>query len=263
MRLSILLLTLAASCASAQEVRPFASFVELPWRYVIGGYADGRWLDSQAAGRRLVAKTSYRLFTLAGEAGRASAGKASPDADVCPDVWMQKFTPAPDLKRRAIGVNAPWEPMPRRPEQLKTDDEALVKAVARLLAAKGISSPKVRIHQACRVDLEKAGAPVEIITASHYANEAELMEALPGDYSLVALRAAGDTSLRLVSGEFYPVKNPDAAPSIHDLAGLLDLNGDGALEILVHTAYYEGGGMQVWQWRAGRLEQVLTLDCGV
>ncbi|MBK8036978.1 MAG: hypothetical protein IPK22_07550 [Verrucomicrobiaceae bacterium] len=263
MRLSLLLLCLASSCVCAREGSSFASFMELPWRYVIGGHADGRWLNSEAAGRRLPAKTSYRLFTLAGEIGRASAGKAAPEADVCPDVWMQKLTPAPDLKHRAIGVNASWDPMPRKPEKLKTDDAALVQAVARLLATKGITQSKVQIQQAYRVDLPSAGAPIEIITATRYANAAELMETQPGDYSFVAIRAAGETSLRLVAGEFYPAKDPEAAPSIYDLAGLLDLNGDGTLEVLVHTAYYEGGGTQIWQWHDGRLEQVLAFDCGV
>lgn len=51
-------------------------------------------------------------------------------------------------------------------------------------------------------------------------------------------------------------------PQRYAIAGLLDLNGDGALEIIVETSYYEGGGDEVYGVRNGRARRVLQVeDC--
>ena len=68
--ITLLVLLLFAELSFADEFKPTASFVELPWRYVIGGHSGGKWLDSEAAGKRPTAlRTTYHVFTLKGESG--------------------------------------------------------------------------------------------------------------------------------------------------------------------------------------------------
>lgn len=257
---------LARSLVSAQEKQTFVSLVELPWRYVIGGYANGQWLNSEAAGKRLSAsKMSYRVFTLTGEAGRVSAGKSAPDVDVCPDVWMQKLTPEPDLEKPALGVNAPWNPMPRKARATDTTQEVYVNAVRDLLVSKGISRPQVKITQVLRVDLEGDGEDEVLLSATRYTNAAEIFVPRAGDYSFVALRrvVAGAVRTQIVAGEFYPKANDDAASNTFEVTGLLDLDGDGTLEVVTRSTYYEGSGTEVWQLQKDKLMRVLAIDCGV
>ena len=264
-RLIALLVLGLGSVAFAEEPKPLASFIELPWSYVIGGQANGRWLKSEAAGKRLTAlKTSYRVFNLNGAAGTVSAAAAAPNTDVCPDVWLQKITPQPALEKDAIGVNAAWDPIPRKAKKTDVTQEVYVEAVRELLKGKGIASPKVKITQLLRVDLEGDGEDEVILSATNYANAGEAIAPKAGDYSFVALRRVvkGKVQTQIIGGDFYPKVAENAAPDTYKIAGLLDLNGDGKLEVIIHTTYYEGGGTQVWQLQKDKLVQVLRVDCG-
>lgn len=265
--LLIAALTVSGGFASAQEpAAPFASFLELPWRYVIGGHDKGRWLDSEAAGKRLAKpKTTYRVFTLKGEQPPVTATGAAPEADVCQDVWMMEVTPAPEEMPHAIGISAAWEPMPRRAKFAATTQEAYVKAVTALLTERGIRAPKVEIKQLLRVDLDGDGEDEVLLSATHYTNAAELISPLAGDYSFVALRrvVAGKVVTQIIEGEFYPKADENAAPNTFEVSGLLDLDGDGKLEVLVNSAYYEGGGTTVWRLNQDTLEKVMEIFCGV
>lgn len=55
-----------------------ATFVELPFRYVIGGHSGGQWLKSEQAGRGIKPGAAFRICTLAGEKGRLAVSKAGP-----------------------------------------------------------------------------------------------------------------------------------------------------------------------------------------
>ncbi|MES2593817.1 MAG: hypothetical protein V4662_00695 [Verrucomicrobiota bacterium] len=256
-----------AESAVAQEAKPFASFIELPWRYVIGGSAGGKWLSSEAAGKRLTApKTSYRVFTLEGEKAKVTGAKPAPEADVCPDVWMHTFTPELDPQSApAIGVNAAWNPQPRQPVPLDIAQETLEKALRELLNGKGITHPKVKLTQTLRVDLDGDGQLETLLTGRHFDDEIERLSVKAGDYCLVFMRrmVKGQVRTQVLSGAAYPKTDQENSPSTYEVAGVLDLDGDGKLEVLVRTGYYEGGGMEVWQLRGDRLVKVLEMDCGV
>ena len=251
---------------SAKDEKPFASFIELPWRYVIGGYVDGKWLKSETAGKRLSApKTEYRLYSLTGEAGKVTVGKAAPDVDVCPDIWMVPINPEPDLDKALIGVRASWDPAPRKAKSLDTTQDVYVRAVTDLLSAKGITKSKVKIKQLLKVDLDGDGEDEVLIACSHYQGEEDLTQAKAGDYSFVALRRVvkGKVQTQILEGDFYPKAAKDAAPNLYKISGVLDLNGDGTLEVLVNSTYYEGGGLKVWQLQKDKLVTVLEIECGV
>ncbi|MCB1210641.1 MAG: hypothetical protein KDK97_15025 [Verrucomicrobiales bacterium] len=260
------LITLSLCSIAPAEEKPFASFIDLPWRYVIGGRAEGMWLNSEATGERLTAaKMDYRVFTLDGEASPITAGKASPDADVCPDVWMQSVTPEPEDRKPAIGVSATWNPMPRKAKVADTTQEVYLQAVRELLIGNGIAKPQVKIQQILRIDLDGDDESEVIIAATHYTKIDELLSAKPGDYSFVAMRRVvrGKVQTQIIGGEFYPKADENGAPNTYEVAGLLDLDGDGKLEVIIRTAYYEGGGTQVWQLSKDKLVHVLSVDCGV
>lgn len=251
--------------ASAQDTPTFASFIELPWRYVIGGYARGQWLDSENTGRLLTGPTVYRVFTLDKEMQQVMGAPAAPEADVCPDVVMQTLTPAPDLEQHGIGVLAPWNPSPRKPQALDAQGPTYQRTVLELLRDEGIASPMAVITQLLRIDLEGDGRDEELLAATRYLHADELLAVEPGDYSFVALRRSvrGDWETQILNGEFYPQQTEDATPYIHHIAGVLDLTGDGVLEVLVNSSYYEGGGMTVWQLQQDTLVEVLAMECGV
>ncbi|MBX7211446.1 MAG: hypothetical protein K1X78_24285 [Verrucomicrobiaceae bacterium] len=257
----ICLLCLATATARTADL---ASFVELPEGFIIGGHSKTGWLNSEAAGKSLKTGVRYRLFGLSGEAGTITADKAMPDPDVCPDVWMHEITPETD--KPLIGVSAPWEPAPRKAKQTDTSQPVYIKAAADFLAAQGIARPVVKITQILRVDLEGDGEDEVLLSATHYPDKQGGMvtSASAGNYSFVLLRrvVGGKLHTSLVEGEFYPTPKEFNAPNRYEVTGLLDLDGDGKLEIIVHSKYYEGAATSVWQLGKRGLKRVLEIGCG-
>ncbi len=272
MRSPLLIILIAWSFGThllgAEGATAFASFIELPWSYVIGGHADGKWLNSETTGRQLTAPlTNYRVYTLNGEIAAATATAAAPGADLCPDVWQQKVTTeiAPEAcSQHAIGVNAPWDPMPRQSRASSLTQEVYVQAMKAVLTGQGIERPEVRLTQLLRVDLDGDGTDEVLTSATRYHVSDVPSAPRDGDYSVVTLRSVMGTQVQtqLVGGEVYAKADLNAAPNTYEIAGLLDLNGDGTLEVLIRSSYYEGGGMAVWQMQKGKLVQVLSIECG-
>lgn len=262
--LSIIVLSAGLSAVCAAEP---ATFLELPYKYVIGGHSEGRWLNSGDAGRTIKVGTAYRFYTLKGEAGKVSASKASADEDVCLDIWIADLDR--EIESEAIGVSAPWNPAPRPVKIADTKQEVYIKAVSDILAGEGIRKPVVKITQHLRVDLEGDGEEEVLLSATHYPTaEGEgsaPMASGPGNYSFVALRRVigGKVVTQILNGEFYEKAQEFNAPNVHEVGGVLDLDGDGNMEIILHSQYYEGGGTTVWKCGKAEAVRVLEIACGV
>jgi hypothetical protein len=68
-----------------------------------------------------------------------------------------------------------------------------------------------------------------------------------------------------VAGEVYAKPDESAAPppNVYHLAAVLDLNGDGKLEVIVHSFYYEGGQTTIYRCQPDKIEEALSVECGV
>ena len=145
------------------------------------------------------------------------------------------------------------------------------------LKAGGIAHPKVRITRVLRVDLDGAGEEEGLISATNYFSEdksdhsaapfpeAPIESPRPGSYSIVILRrvVAGKVQTQLVAGEVYPKPDESVAPNVYQVTAVLDLNGDGKLEVIVHSFYYEGGQTTIYRCELDKIEAVLSVECGV
>ena len=151
-----------------------------------------------------------------------------------------------------------------------------MEAVGDFLKARGIADPKVQIARVLRVDLDGDGEEEVLISATNYFTEdksdhsaapfpeAPIESPRPGSYSVVILRrvVAGRVQTQLVTGEVYPKPDESVAPNVYQLAAVLDLNGDGKLEVIVHSFYYEGGETMIYRCEPDKIEPVLSVACG-
>lgn len=261
--LSAVLLAPALSVTAAEP----AAFIELPYLHVIGGHAEGQWLNTQKAGTAIKPGTEFRCFTLKGESGKVIVKKSAPMEDVCTDVWVAETEP--ELDTRGIAVAAAWNPMPRMVKSSATTQEVYIKAVSTILAGQGIRNPVVKITQVLRVDLEGDGEDEVLLSATNYRSTQGLgsvpTSAGAGNYSFIALRRLVDGKVvtQILDGEFYEKAKEFNAPNVHEVGAILDLDGDGRMEIILHSQYYEGGATTVWELDAKEAVKVLEVGCGV
>ena len=175
-----------------------------------------------------------------------------------------------------IGLAAPWNALPRKPAIVDATQSVYVEAVHDFLKSRGIADPKVRITRILRVDLDGDGEQEVLISATNYLTEdksdhsaapfpeAPINSPRPGSYSIAILRrvVAGNVQTKLVAGEVYAKPDESVAPNVYNLAAVLDLNGDGKLEVIVHSFYYEGGQTTIYRCEPDKIEALLSVECG-
>jgi hypothetical protein len=85
-----------------------------------------------------------------------------------------------------------------------------------------------------------------------------------GDYSLVLMRRviAGKAETIPIYAEYYPQAKQFNAPNWCSVSAILDLNGDGRMEIIVHGGYYEGAWTTVYNIDGKKIEEALSCGCG-
>jgi len=177
-----------------------------------------------------------------------------------------------------IGLDAPWNALPRKPTIADTRQSVYVDAVRDFLKARGIGDPKVRITRILRIDLDGDGEEEVLISATNYftGDKSNVHPAAPfpeapihappgGSYSIVILRHVvdGNIQTKLVAGEVYAKPDESVAPNVYNLSAVFDLNGDGKLEVIVHSFYYEGCQTTIYQCEPDKIEAALSVECGV
>ncbi len=257
---ALLLLSITAMAADLHPI------VEMDTGYLFGGSADGKWIKAEKVAKTMKGRTAFRVFGLTQELGKATGGKPkSAKEEACADMLTVSLPSTP--KDGVIALSAPWNALPRKPQIADPTQQIHVDAVREFLESRRMSEPKVKITRILRVDLDGDGEEEVLINATNYFTEdgdVPLDTAAPGSYSIVLLRhmVAGKVETELIAGEFY-VKDESSASHLYEIPGVLDLNGDGKLEVIVHSHYYEGAETTIYDCSGGKCKAALSVGCGL
>jgi FG-GAP repeat len=263
--ISISALSICAAVAAA-ELHPI---VEVESGYLFGATADGKWIKADEAAKSLPDETTYRIYGLTQAFGEAKAGKAEAEGVPCEETLSVSFSPKPE--KGVIALAASWNALPRKPQVIDPTQKVYVDAVHDFLKTKGIEEPKVKIDNILRVDLDGDGEDEVLISATNYFSKDKSvpMRSPAGSYSMVLLRrvVAGKVETQLVEGEFHPkayVRKEDSfdAPNAYKVIAVLDLDGDGKLEVVVASQYYEGEATTIYRCDPKKIEASLSVACG-
>jgi hypothetical protein len=235
--------------------------------YLLGGWSKDGWLQDKAAATLLRGGEKYRIFNLSGEAGIAIGSLPFPlgkENEPCHDTLAISFADPLEIKDGLVALGASFNALPRIPKLLSTEQQVYKDAAAAILREKGIAHPQIRLTQVIRVDLEGDGSEEVLVSATYYARGLS-PSASPGDYSLVFLRRAvgGKVVTRLIAGDFFPKGLKFGAPGEHWVGAVLDLNGDGVMEIILFGRYYEGDWVAVYRVEGDKIIKTLSAACGV
>ena len=258
---------LALSVAFAATKEGVHPIVDAQSGYLLGGSKDGKWIKDKETAKNLNGEETYRVQGKLAAAGKTSGSNTRTNQAPCDETfWVT-------LKKNfngVVGVGGDWNPMPRKPRPQNLDQKIYRNEVARILKANKIRKPKIVITQLWRVDLDGDKVDEVLLSATNYKSTEKPMpyyissNATAGDYSLVLLRkiVKGKVQTIPLAEEIYSQNKEFSAPSVHRIAGVYDLNGDGKMEILLNSRYYEGDWMSVLEVKGAQVKEVLAAGCG-
>lgn len=269
----VLVMTAAALlCVSAKSERGVADEVHavLVDNCLIGGTSNGKWVDASAIAPQLKGGEKYHLYTLARRAGESTGGAPKVLADYCSDTLEVELDPKPG-EGTVLVVGGSWNAMPRAPQVLGNNEQAYKEATADILRRKRFRKPTINITRVLRIDLEGDGIEEVLVSAAHYeeglgsATGSMAIHAKAGDYSLVFLRKLirGKVQNIVIDGEFYPTKADEGGPpSQYIVAAVGDVDGDGTMEVVVRSDYYEGDASTVYSIKGDKVTTMSSCACG-
>jgi hypothetical protein len=265
--LAVLLICTGASLAA--DLHPI---VEVQSGYLFGAISDGKWIKADETAKLIGDETTYRVYGLRQALGDAKAGKPKPEGAPCEKTLAVLLSP--ETEKGVIAIAAPWNALPRKPQVTDPTQKVYLDAVRDFLKTKGIEQPEVKIDGILRVDLDGDGEEEVLISATNYfrKDDSVPMRSPAASYSMVLLRrvVAGKVETQLIVGEFYPKAYPKAAqeegrfdaPNAYKVIATLDVDGDGKMEVVIHSHYYEGEETTIYRCEPKKVEALLSVSCG-
>jgi len=172
------------------------------------------------------------------------------------------------------GIN--WNPVPRAVKHLNPNSAAYKKVVADFLKENGLVNPVIKIENVLKTDIQGDGKDEVFIVATYFAkthrgyNRGDTpLYSLKGEYSIVLFREVIDEKpvTRLVVGEIHlkdtlMPEPPSVAPNLYSINAILDVKGDGVMEVVVDDRITEGSGAGVYVLENNKFTRKLYCGCG-
>jgi hypothetical protein len=240
---------------------------------VVGGLSGKNWLNSQEAAK-LISGDTFKFFSHAGSTGNFKTGKPESMGVPCEETFSVPLIPNHKSRNFEIGVTAAWNPRPRAITVLSNNSVPYLKIASEFLAKKGLKNTLVKLSSVIKTDFDNDSSDEVFIVGRHFADTSDKDYFPPpagkkGDYSFVLMRKIIAGKVQTISlGDDVILKDDDIEadnrhlPEFYDIAGLLDLTGDGKLELVLYSAYYEGYSFEILLWDGKKFVSKASSGCG-
>ncbi len=154
---------------------------------------------------------------------------------------------------------------PRLPQMQNLNQATYQRVAADLLRTKGLQIQRAKLTQLMRVDLNGDGVEEVLMAARSRPDYGRTPQERKGDYSLLAIRYVdkGVVRARILD---YNISRRDltfSAPGYFEVMACVDIDGDGAMEIVGANGYYEGDGFEAWKFDGKATKSVMFAGWGV
>lgn len=287
-KLSFIFIVIVINVLLANAQSKVVPIISIKDASLLGGVQNGKFLNAKLTVGKLSAKQNYKTFFLDGTTEDISLKrpyKVPEESGNCPDqfgIAFRDYDPDEVLTDEeakknpyerggvALGIGFDWDPQPRVSEKISLDSAEYKKLVANFLLTKRIENHDIKLEQALSIDLEGDGQSEVLLVASRIIpfTEKEKGNKSYDEYSIVLLRKiVNGKPQTVVVAQSFELKNkyPNYFGDIYEIASILDLNADGKMEIVLHRAFDEGSGSDVYQISGNKLLKLnsLAVSCGI
>lgn len=159
-----------------------------------------------------------------------------------------------------VAISAPHDLQPHLYDDDDADDGTYAAFAADLLSSRGLEVDEPVIKQLIRTDLEGDGVN-EVLVVAEEVTPGLLLQ--PDDYSILFMRKVVDGEVQTaVLEETVVMDEDDQFLGAHSVGTVADLNGDGKMEIVSNSAFFEGFGVAIWEYVDDDLGPTLRLERG-
>jgi hypothetical protein len=228
------------------------------------GWWDGTdWLDAETEGALPVVGGEDYQVTRLDFLGATTAG---PQTTVCePLDLIGVELNDPDLLGGfpgpyGVAISAPWALQPHLFEAVTDTGGTYAGFASDVLSSRGLDVAEPVIKQLFRTDLEGDGVN-EVLVVAEEVTPGFLLEV--GDYSIAFLRKVVQGEVQTaILGDTVVLDEDDQFAGAHAVGSVADLNGDGRMELVMNTAFFEGFAVSVWEYVNDDLGPVMVLQTG-
>ena len=207
---------------------------------LVGGSQNGSWVSAGDVAGVNPINADYQLYT-----GLDFQGWITGQGVVYEPICDQHFLTFDlfSVNESAVGVSGKWSVMPRTPQEIPTNNEIYLQAVAAWQVDQAPSQPIAAIKKIWKVDVEGNGTDEVFINATHYA-EPTGHNVEPRDYSVVLMRTVIGSEVVTIQlvGDYYTEAVENRFPLTYTLEFIGDLNGDGQMEVVVGVSRWKAQG---------------------
>ena len=231
---------------------------------LFGAVSSSDWISAEKTAPYLAVGETYHLYGLTLHHGAQALRSITPPKETCNNNSV-KFFPLPQAQHEIFAVGGvSWEALPRVPTVQDTNQQVYLDIVSDYIRSHGIINSKINITQILRIDLEGDNTD-EVIISAHLRRGLGT-SAKAGDYAVLILRKIVEGNVRTIpiEEEYYPSECiMECAPVIYRAEAVLDVNGDGLMEIIIGFDYYEGKGNSIYSVVGDQVQKHLSWICGV
>lgn len=249
-----------------------------PSGLLLGGWNGGAWQADRNV--KMPWPTRWQAFSLGQPVRQAALGAPMSEQDgPCSETLFSDLkTPLRAARAGVFHVLVPAgvRAQPRPVVLLANNSAVYLGSVKKELEKLGLKNPQVRINTLVRADLDGNGTQEVLIEASNIGVERFYPDGPTqsgGQYSLVLLRYVKNGQVyTTVLAKDLQVKDLSQAEveagggrvmTRFGIAGVLDVNGDGRMEVVLAAAYYEGLAGSVLEFTPGwGAASVAEAGCG-